>query len=190
MWAPHIVPGRESNTLSAPASRETIDFAPIVMMEAIGTWGLQPWDLALTFAAPSVPAWDWAPVAKSGSRSRRPLKARRIGCCRRERRRGSTSRTVLRGSRSPVSDHRYCPRAPQTTPRSRAPWFHRGTIRRLPERFGACGHGRRHSISTSREPTRGASCHEDPFAYEVFYTRIARAKLWSHVEGEKSAQRR
>jgi len=49
VWAPHIVPGRESNILSAPASRETIDVAPIVMMEAIGTWGLQPWDLALTF---------------------------------------------------------------------------------------------------------------------------------------------
>ena len=49
MWAPHIVPGRESNTLSAPASREAIDVAPIVMMEAIGTWGLQPRDLALTF---------------------------------------------------------------------------------------------------------------------------------------------
>lgn len=46
---PHIVAGRESNTLSAPASRETIDFAAVVMMEAIATWGLQPWDLALTF---------------------------------------------------------------------------------------------------------------------------------------------
>jgi hypothetical protein len=49
LWAPHIVAGRESNTLSATASRETIDVAPVVMMEAIGTWGLQPWDLALTF---------------------------------------------------------------------------------------------------------------------------------------------
>jgi hypothetical protein len=35
--------------LSAPASREAIDAAPIVMMEAIETWDLERWDLALTF---------------------------------------------------------------------------------------------------------------------------------------------
>jgi hypothetical protein len=49
IWEPHIVPGRATNTLSAPASTETIDVAPIVMMDAIATWGLEPWDLALTF---------------------------------------------------------------------------------------------------------------------------------------------
>lgn len=49
VWAPHIMPGRERNTLSAHASRETIDVAPIAMMEAVRTWGLEPWDLALTF---------------------------------------------------------------------------------------------------------------------------------------------
>jgi hypothetical protein len=34
VWAAHIVPGQESNTLSAPASRQTIEVAPIAMMEA------------------------------------------------------------------------------------------------------------------------------------------------------------
>ncbi len=49
LWGPHIVPGRESATLKAPASQGTIDVVPIVMMNAIATWGLEPWDLALTF---------------------------------------------------------------------------------------------------------------------------------------------
>ncbi|MFZ0832875.1 MAG: plasmid pRiA4b ORF-3 family protein [Mycobacterium sp.] len=49
LWEPHIVEGRQTQNLSAPASAETIDVAPILMMDAIGTWGLQPWDLALTF---------------------------------------------------------------------------------------------------------------------------------------------
>ncbi|MDZ7578037.1 MAG: hypothetical protein U0904_07685 [Candidatus Nanopelagicales bacterium] len=49
LWDPHIVPGREGQSLSAPASAENIAAAPLVMMSAISTWGLQPWDLALTF---------------------------------------------------------------------------------------------------------------------------------------------
>ncbi|MEO3761040.1 hypothetical protein ABGB19_22495 [Mycobacterium sp. B14F4] len=49
LWEPHIVAGRETNSLSAPAAPENIDAAPIVMMDAIATWGLEPWDLALTF---------------------------------------------------------------------------------------------------------------------------------------------
>jgi len=49
VWEPFIVEGRETQNLSAPASAETIDVAPFVMMDAIATWGLQPWDLALTF---------------------------------------------------------------------------------------------------------------------------------------------
>ena len=65
-----------------------------------------------------VPAWVWVPAGKSGSRSRRLLKARRIGSCRPARRSGSTSPTVLSGSRSPVNDRRYCPRVPRTTPRT------------------------------------------------------------------------
>ena len=49
LWEPHIVAGRETNSLSAPATAENIDAAPLVMMEAIATWGLEPWDLARTF---------------------------------------------------------------------------------------------------------------------------------------------
>ncbi|GAB3033050.1 hypothetical protein GCM10027078_29850 [Nocardioides flavus (ex Wang et al. 2016)] len=48
-WDPHIVPGRESQSLRAPATPETIDVAPILMIEAISRWGIQPWDVALTF---------------------------------------------------------------------------------------------------------------------------------------------
>lgn len=49
IWDPHIVPGRESQSLSAPASPETIDVAPYLMIEAISGWGVEPWDLSLTF---------------------------------------------------------------------------------------------------------------------------------------------
>ena len=49
LWEPHMVTGRETNSLSAPATAENIDAAPIVMLDAIATWGLEPWDLALTF---------------------------------------------------------------------------------------------------------------------------------------------
>jgi hypothetical protein len=45
----YIVEGRQTQNVSAPASPETIDVAPIMMMDAIATWGLEPWDLALTF---------------------------------------------------------------------------------------------------------------------------------------------
>lgn len=49
IWRPHIVPGQPSTTLSAPASRATIEVAPMIMMDAISTWGVRPWDLTLTF---------------------------------------------------------------------------------------------------------------------------------------------
>lgn len=49
LWAPHNIPGLAGATLQAPASEGTIDAVPMIMMNAIGTWGLQPWDLALTF---------------------------------------------------------------------------------------------------------------------------------------------
>jgi hypothetical protein len=35
--------------LNAPASAATIDVAPLIMMDAMATWGLEPWGLALTF---------------------------------------------------------------------------------------------------------------------------------------------
>jgi hypothetical protein len=49
MWAPHVVGDGESVALSTPAGAETLELAPLIMLEAIGTWDLAPWDLALTF---------------------------------------------------------------------------------------------------------------------------------------------
>lgn len=49
VWEPRIVPGRPSTSLSAAASPDTIEVVPILMVEAINRWGLEPWDLALTF---------------------------------------------------------------------------------------------------------------------------------------------
>lgn len=51
VWAPHCIPGQAGTTLRAPMTQETIDMAPLVMIEAIATWGLQPWDLVLVFGA-------------------------------------------------------------------------------------------------------------------------------------------
>ena len=51
VWAPHGVPGQAGTTLRAAATPETINIAPLVMIEAIATWGLEPWDLALVFGA-------------------------------------------------------------------------------------------------------------------------------------------
>lgn len=44
IWRPYLVGDGESVTLSAPVEK-----APSAMLEAIGTWHLAPWDLALTF---------------------------------------------------------------------------------------------------------------------------------------------
>lgn len=56
IWGPHIVAGQASTALSAHADRDTIDVAPIIMLEAIASWGLEPWDLALTFGRQGVPS--------------------------------------------------------------------------------------------------------------------------------------
>jgi hypothetical protein len=50
------VAGHESTTLSAPASADTIEVAPLIMLDAIETWGLAPWDLTLTFGTRQSPA--------------------------------------------------------------------------------------------------------------------------------------
>lgn len=51
IWAPHNVPGEAGTTLRAPLTQETIDMAPLVMIEPIATWGLQQWYPALVFGA-------------------------------------------------------------------------------------------------------------------------------------------
>lgn len=49
IWAPYVVGDGESVALSAPIDADTIEVAALIMLEAIGTWQLAPWDLALTF---------------------------------------------------------------------------------------------------------------------------------------------
>lgn len=51
IWSSHCISGQSGATLRAPTTHETLDVAPLVMIEAIATWGLQPWDLALVFGA-------------------------------------------------------------------------------------------------------------------------------------------
>ncbi|MGV0814906.1 hypothetical protein ABQF34_23325 [Mycolicibacterium boenickei] len=58
IWGPHIVAGQDSTTLSAAASQDTIEVAPLIMLDAIATWGLEPWDLALTFGSRGVRSND------------------------------------------------------------------------------------------------------------------------------------
>ena len=48
-WRPHLPSTGESAGLTAPATRTATAVAPFVMLEAIRTWGLRPWDLAFTF---------------------------------------------------------------------------------------------------------------------------------------------
>jgi hypothetical protein len=47
-WEPHIKPGQTNTVLSAPATTESLEVAPVFMLQAIATWGLAPWDIALT----------------------------------------------------------------------------------------------------------------------------------------------
>ncbi|MGQ0465436.1 MAG: hypothetical protein ACT4QG_08955 [Sporichthyaceae bacterium] len=48
-WAQHAVAGEAGVTLRAPANPRTLDIVPMLIMEAVSTWGKDPWDLALTF---------------------------------------------------------------------------------------------------------------------------------------------
>lgn len=49
VWEPYIDPANPTHTIGAPASPETIGAAPMLITEAISRWGLDPWDLGLTF---------------------------------------------------------------------------------------------------------------------------------------------
>lgn len=49
IWSPWIKPGEPRVTLRAPLTEGTIGVAAAMMIDAIATWGLAPWDLALTF---------------------------------------------------------------------------------------------------------------------------------------------
>lgn len=51
IWSPSIVPGEAGADLRAPLTEGSIDAVAPIMLDAISTWGLAPWDLALTFGA-------------------------------------------------------------------------------------------------------------------------------------------
>lgn len=48
-WTRHIGPGTTGATVRAPATAEAIEVAPILILDACSSWGLSPWDLALTY---------------------------------------------------------------------------------------------------------------------------------------------
>lgn len=49
LWAPHLTPGEDVVSLSAPVSEESLDMAPYYLADAVPGWGILPWDIALTF---------------------------------------------------------------------------------------------------------------------------------------------
>lgn len=49
IWAPHLHPDAATANLSAPATPETTDVIPLIMLDAILRWHVSPWQLALTF---------------------------------------------------------------------------------------------------------------------------------------------
>ncbi|MGQ0844902.1 MAG: hypothetical protein ACT4QF_12275 [Sporichthyaceae bacterium] len=55
-WAPHIAEGAPNVVLTAPAHTGTIGVVPMMILEAVSTWGLEPWDVALTFGEREKPA--------------------------------------------------------------------------------------------------------------------------------------
>lgn len=50
IWGLHMVPGRPVQSLTAPATYEALSIVPALMLEAIATWDVSPWDLTVTFA--------------------------------------------------------------------------------------------------------------------------------------------
>ncbi len=49
LWRQHIRPDAAGATMSAPASAETLGVVPVLIIAACETWGVEPWDLALTY---------------------------------------------------------------------------------------------------------------------------------------------
>jgi len=52
-WAESIEPDAPGATMSAPISDETLAVVPTLIIDACATWGLEPWDLALTYGTRS-----------------------------------------------------------------------------------------------------------------------------------------
>ena len=53
LWKPSLRPGAPGVTISAPATDETLAVAPAIIVDACATWGLEPWDLAITYGSRS-----------------------------------------------------------------------------------------------------------------------------------------
>lgn len=49
LWHEHIRPGAAGATMTAPASADALAVVPVLMIDACATWGVEPWDLALTY---------------------------------------------------------------------------------------------------------------------------------------------
>jgi hypothetical protein len=49
LWQQHVQPGAAGATMSAPATEQTLAVVPTLIIDACATWGLQPWDLAITY---------------------------------------------------------------------------------------------------------------------------------------------
>ena len=49
LWEKSLQPGATGATMSARATAETLAVVPALMIDACATWGVQPWDLALTY---------------------------------------------------------------------------------------------------------------------------------------------
>lgn len=49
LWQEHVRPGAAGATMSAPATEATLAVVPALIVDACATWGLQPWDLAITY---------------------------------------------------------------------------------------------------------------------------------------------
>jgi len=49
LWEQSLRPGAAGATMSAPATDQTFAVVSVLMVDACATWGLQPWDLVLTY---------------------------------------------------------------------------------------------------------------------------------------------
>ena len=39
--------------MTAPATDQTLDVVPVLILDAVATWGVEPWDLAITYGTKS-----------------------------------------------------------------------------------------------------------------------------------------
>lgn len=53
LWEQSLRPGAAGATMSAPATAETLAVVPALIIDDCATWGVEPWDLALTYGTRS-----------------------------------------------------------------------------------------------------------------------------------------